>query len=74
MNSISGSALSGINSGLANLASDAQLVAQSVSPQSGQSLVGAMVDSLNARLSVEANVKVLDTADQTVGSLIDAFA
>jgi hypothetical protein len=33
-----------------------------------------MVDSLNARLSVEANVKVLETADQTVGSLIDAFA
>jgi hypothetical protein len=75
MNSISGSALAGINSGLANLATDAQTVAQSASgAQDALSLVNALVDSTVQRLSVEANAKVLATADQTLGSLIDTFA
>jgi hypothetical protein len=75
MNSISDSAVAGINSGLASLATDAQLVAQSVSPQQDAlSLVNAIVSSLDARLSVEANAKVLSTANQTIGSLIDTFA
>jgi hypothetical protein len=75
MNSISGSAVAGINSGLASLATDAQLVAQSVSPQQDAlALVNAIVNSLDARLSVEANAKVLSTANQTIGSLIDTFA
>jgi hypothetical protein len=75
MNSISGSALAGINSGLANLAQDAQLVAQSVTPSgSGTSLTNAMVDSLAQRLAVEANAKMLATANQTLGTLIDTFA
>jgi hypothetical protein len=75
MNSISGSALAGINSGLANLAQDAQVVAQSVSPAGNAlSLVNALVDSLDQRLAVEANAKVLATANQTIGSLIDTFA
>lgn len=76
MNSISGSAVAGINSGLANLASDAQLVAQSVaSPQQDAlSLVNALVGSLDAKLQVEANAQVLSTANQTLGSLIDTFA
>jgi hypothetical protein len=75
MNSISSSAVAGINSGLASLATDAQLVAQSVSPQQDAlSLVNAIVSSLDARLSVEANAQVLSTANQTIGSLIDTFA
>lgn len=75
MNSISGSALAGINSGLANLAQDAQVVAQSVTPSAnGMSLTHALVDSLDQRLAVEANAKVLATANQTLGSLIDTFA
>jgi flagellar basal body rod protein FlgG len=75
MNSIASSAVSGINSGLANLAQDAQLVAQSVSPASNAlSLVNALVDSIDQRLAVEANAKVLSTANQTIGSLIDTFA
>jgi hypothetical protein len=75
MNSISGSAVAGINSGLANLATDAQTIAQSVSPaQNALSLVNALVDSLDQRLAVEANAKVLSTANQMVGSLIDTFA
>ena len=75
MNSIPGSAVAGINSGLASLATDAQLVAQSVSPQQDAlALVNAIVNSLDARLSVEANAKVLSTANQTIGSLIDTFA
>jgi hypothetical protein len=75
MNSISGSAVAGINSGLANLATDAQTIAQSVSPaQNALSLVNALVDSLDQRLAVEANARVLSTANQMVGSLIDTFA
>jgi hypothetical protein len=76
MNSISGSAVAGINGGLASLASDAQVVAQSVaSPQQDAlSLVNAIVGSLDAQLQVEANARVLSTANQTIGSIIDTFA
>ena len=74
MNSITGSALSGINTGLANLTQDAQLVAQSVTPSGSDSLTAALIDTLEQQLAVEASAKVLSTANQTIGSLIDTFA
>jgi hypothetical protein len=75
MNSITGSALSGINTGLANLMQDAQLVAQSVTPSGGgNSLTAALVDSLEQQLAVQASARVLATANQTLGTLIDTFA
>jgi len=75
MNGIS-SAVAGINSGLANLASDAQaLAAQSVGvSNTGTSVVGALVDAMQQRLAVDASAKVLATEDQALGSLIDVFA
>jgi hypothetical protein len=74
MNGIS-SAVAGINSGLANLASDAQVVAaQLVGADNGASVVGALVDATQQRLAVDASAKVLASEDQTLGSLIDVFA
>jgi hypothetical protein len=75
MSSISGSALSGINSGLAGLAQDAQLVAQSAtSSADSSSITDAMVDSLQQRLGIEASARVLSAENQTLGTLIDLFA
>jgi hypothetical protein len=75
MSSISGSALSGINSGLANLAQDAQVIAQSVTTSGDtDSMTNALVDSLQQQLGIEASAKVLSAENQTVGTLIDVFA
>lgn len=75
MSSITGSALSGINSGLAGLAQDAQQVAQSATSSGDTvSITNALVDSQQQKLSIEASAKVLSTQDQMLGSLIDAFA
>ena len=75
MSSISGSAFSGINSGLAGLAQDAQLVAQSATGSGdSSSITGAMVDSVQQQISIEASAEILSAANQMLGSLIDVFA
>jgi hypothetical protein len=75
MNSVTGSAISGISTGLANLRQDAQAVAQSVMPSGGgNSLTAALIDTLEQQLAVEASAKVLSTANQMLGTLIDTFA
>jgi hypothetical protein len=52
---------------------DAQSVAQSVTGMGGDP-TDALVDSLQQKLSVEANAKVLSTSDQMLGTLLDIMA
>jgi len=66
-------ALSGINRGMANLSRDAQVVAQG-SVASGNSVTDALVDAQTQKLNVEASVKALQIADQTLGAVLDIKA
>ena len=73
-------ALSGINRGMANLSQDAQVIAQSGrsmgqgSIANGNSVTDALVDAQTQMLDVEASVKALQIADQTLGTLLDIVA
>lgn len=67
------SAQLGIAQGIAGLNKDAQVVAQSVSG-SGRDITGALIDSLQQKLSIEASAGVLAGSDQMLGSLIDVMA
>jgi hypothetical protein len=80
MNGISGfgssavqNALSGINQGMANLSRDAQTIAQG-SVANGNGVTDALVDAQQQKLDVEASVRALSIADQTLGSLLDIKA
>jgi hypothetical protein len=66
-------ALAGINQGMANLSRDAQVVAQG-SVANGNRVTDALVDAQQQKLDVEASVKALAIADQTLGSLLDIKA
>ena len=67
------SAQLGIARGIRGLNQDAQVVAQSVSGLGGD-VTGALVDSLQKKLSVEASAKVLTVSGQMVGTLLDIMA
>ncbi|HTW74201.1 MAG TPA: hypothetical protein VMD56_04690 [Steroidobacteraceae bacterium] len=67
------SAQLGIASGIAGLNRDAQVVAQSVSGP-GEDLTGALIDSLQQRLVVQASAEMLAGSDRVLGSLIDVMA
>jgi hypothetical protein len=58
----------GISRGMANVAQDAQAVASGVDP------TGALVDASQQKLGVEANAKMLEIANQTMGTLINVMA
>jgi hypothetical protein len=58
----------GINRGMANLAQDAQTVAQ------GGPVTDALVDAQQQKLDVEASATALSIADQTLGTLLDIKA
>lgn len=66
-------ALSGIKRGMANLSQDARVIAQG-SVASGNSVTDALVDAQTQKLDVEASVKALQIADQTLGTLLDIEA
>jgi len=69
------SAQLGIRRGLAGIDQDARVVANASGTSSGvDGVVGALVDSLQQRLAVEASAKMLSTVDKTLGSLIDVKA
>jgi len=53
---------------MANVAQDAQAIASGVDP------TGALVDASQQKLSVEANAKMLEIANQTMGTLINVMA
>jgi hypothetical protein len=67
------SAQLGIRRGLAGIDQDAQVVASGVS-SSVDAVAGALVDSLQQRLVVEASVRMLSTVDRTLGTLVDVKA
>jgi hypothetical protein len=67
------SAQLGIRRGLAGIDQDAQVVANGVSGDS-DAVAGALVDSLQQRLMVEASARMLSTVDQTLGTLVDIKA
>jgi hypothetical protein len=58
----------GISRGMANVAQDAQAVAGGADP------TGPLVDASQQKLAVEANAKMLEIANQTMGTLIDMMA
>jgi hypothetical protein len=58
----------GISRGMANVAQDAQAIA------SGGDPTDALVDASQQKLSVEANAKMLEIANQTMGTLINVMA
>jgi hypothetical protein len=67
------SAQLGIRRGLAGIDQDAQVVANGVTG-SIDAVVGALVDSLQQRLVVEASARMLSTVDRTLGTLVDVKA
>jgi hypothetical protein len=65
----------GISRGMSGLARDEQTVADSLSTPAGSaSLTGALVDSLQQQLLVQASARMMSTADQTLGTLLDVTA
>ena len=67
------SAQLGISRGLAAIDQDAQVVANA-GASNVDAVTGALVDALQQRLLVEASVRMLSTADQTLGTLVDVKA
>jgi hypothetical protein len=69
------SARTGIRRGMSGLNTDAAVVA-SASAVSGDNdaTTGALVDSLQQKLLVEASARMLSTEDQTLGTLLDVTA
>jgi hypothetical protein len=81
MNSISGigsnaaqNAELGISRGMANLSRDEQVVAQGTIASGGNAVTDALVDAQQQALNVEASVRALSIADQTLGALLDIKA
>ena len=69
------SAQLGIGRGMNGLARDEQTVADSLmTPAGTDSLPGALVDSLQQQLLVAASARMMSTADETLGTLIDVTA
>jgi hypothetical protein len=69
------SAQLGISRGLNGLARDEQAVADSIMTPTGTAAIpGALVDSLQQKLLVEASARMMSTADETLGTLIDVAA
>lgn len=69
------SAQLGISRGMNGLARDEQAVADSLATPAGtDALPGALVDSLQQQLLVEASARMMSTVDETLGTLIDIKA
>lgn len=73
INNAQGTALSGIRRGLDGLQRNASEVARA-STGSGEDVSAPLVESRVNQLQVEANVTMLKTLDETVGSLLDVKA
>ena len=65
------SAQAGIQRGLSGLDRDAQTIANGSASGNTDAAIGALVDSLQQRLAVEASARMLSTVDQTLGTLVD---
>ncbi len=66
------SSQAGIKRGLAGLERDAQTIAHAnVEPESTSDLTAALVDSREQRLQVQLSARMLRTASETLGALLD---
>ena len=70
------SAREGIERGLSGLNRDAHEIARANvgAPGGIDTVPGALVDSLQQRLLVQASARVMSTTDQTLGTLLDTHA
>src|SRR5262249_45694780 len=64
----------GIQRGMSGLNRDAQVVADGNIASDTDALTGALVDSLEQKILVEASARMLSTVDKTLGTLIDVKA
>ena len=65
----------GIQRGMSGLNRDAQVVANgNIASDNTDAMTGALVDSLQQKLVVEASARMLSTVDKTLGTLIDVKA
>lgn len=70
--SIMGNGLEGINKGFATLnKASAQIAKVSVSEDPSGDITEGAVSLLQGKLQVQASAKVLETANKTMGSIID---
>lgn len=68
------SASAGIQQGMNNLARDQQAVAGAINGDSSGAMTTALADSQSQKLMVEASARMLKTANDTLGTLIDVTA
>jgi len=68
------SGLSGVQSGLQQLNKNAADIASLNSPESTVNLTTTLVSNLSAQQQVEAALKVIETSNETVGTLLDIKA
>ena len=64
----------GIQRGVSGLNRDAQVVANGSIVDDTGAAIGALVDSLEQKLAVEASARMLSTVDKTLGTLVDVKA
>jgi len=74
INSAFNSALQGVRNGMAGLNRDAAKIASKAQMEGKADPTGALVDSQVQRVQVEANAKVMSTADKMLGSLLNEKA
>jgi flagellar hook protein FlgE len=77
INSVTGSALQGIQRGLQGLRRNASEIASAQNMQTGspsQDMTRSLVELHQNKLYTLANVKTLKTADQIIGTLLDIKA
>tara|TARA_R110002111_G_scaffold158636_4_gene225455 strand:+ start:1231 stop:1461 length:231 start_codon:yes stop_codon:yes gene_type:complete len=65
------SGLAGVQSGLQQLNKNAADIATLSRPDSTVDLTTALVSNLSAQQQVEASLKVIETSNKTVGTLLD---
>ena len=68
------SARQGIQCGMSGLDRDAQAVASAGVSGNTDTMTDALVDSIQRKVMVRASARMLSTADQTLGSLLDVRA
>lgn len=65
------SGLAGVQSGLQQLNKNAADIARIGQPDADVDLTTTLVSNLSAQQQVEASLKVIETSDDTVGTLLD---
>ncbi len=74
LSSVMQSAATAINRGAAGVARDAAVVAGGSVSDGGEQMLSALVDSKQQLLYTQAGAKMMETAGQMLGSLIDISA